>query len=352
MDIDLTRYIKPVFMFRDQLIRAGAFGALYGGDTGLPQLGLIINLSGQNRQHFASTLSLLASKQQQATLLIDSDLTHKDRHSLQQATHAGHEFCLTGELDPSFLTFLEVTAGQAIQLSIPPQMILNRRLHKLTLQHLTPIQPSQQAKPGGLLLVHPSELATKINWLSKNGYQPKPVTQLLGLRQATPHDWLRHHYHRLIEDPYAKRSGLIQSSERVDALLRIAPLTHAPAPLPLPRHTPTAEIHVDSERLVGINQHSSLRAYRSQVRTFRDVAYQLEEHPKLKQAAAIFAVTLFTPALEKAGFELLDLPPLRAYWYGLGFRILRIVHGTTKKPSNTRPHMAWMSREQFLNKFG
>lgn len=340
-----------MFTLRNQLLRAGAFGALHGENIGQPHVGLIVDLTQTNNQDFAHALDILAAYNQQATLLVNSHPLLKQNPYLTQFHHPRHEFCITGELCIPTLAWLEATTGQAIQLYAPQATHLHRRLADLTLQHLKPIQPSEEIQLGGFWLVKAHELEEKLIWATKNGYQPLPVTQLQGLRPATPHDWLRYSYHQLIEEPYKQRSGLITSSERADAMTYIAPLQHAPHPLPLPYHTPTAELHIDSRQLVGVSQRSLLRAYRSQVRTLHDVAWQLEEHPKLKEAQAVFAVTLFTPILEKAGFELLNLPPLRAYWYGLGFRVLRIVHGTTKTPSNALPHLAWMSRENFLAKF-
>lgn len=341
-----------MFTLRNQLLRAGAFGALHGENTGQPQVGLVVDLTQTTHQDFAYALSILASKNQQATLLVNGHSSLKQNPYLTQLNHPRHEFCITGELCIPTLAWLEATTGQAIQLYAAQATHLHRRLADLTQQHLKPIQPSEQLQIGGFWLVKANELEEKLMWARKNGYQLVPVTQLSGLRPATPYDWLRHHYHQLIEEPYRKRSGLITSSERAEAMLYIAPLDHAPQPLPLPYHTPTAELHINSGQLVGVSQLSLLRAYRSQVRTLRDVAQKLEEHPKLKEAQAVFAVTLFTPILEKAGFELLDLPPLRARWYGLGFRILRMVHGTTSAPSNAIPHLAWMPREKFLAKFG
>ena len=46
------------------------------------------------------------------------------------------------------------------------------------------------------------------------------------------------------------------------------------------------------------------------------------------------------------------LPPLRARWYGLGFRLLRAAYGTTRTPSEGTPRLAWLSREEYLAKFG
>lgn len=56
--------------------------------------------------------------------------------------------------------------------------------------------------------------------------------------------------------------------------------------------------------------------------------------------------------MEKAGFTLVELPPLQARWYGLGFRLLRLAYGTARPPSEGLPKMAWMTREAFLARHG
>ncbi|MFC6660585.1 YkoP family protein [Deinococcus multiflagellatus] len=198
----------------------------------------------------------------------------------------------------------------------------------------------------------PEHLAATLAALQAGGYQPVPVGAVPEVRPAQPGDLWPRVYARLVEDRFARQHRVIDLTARADGVMRVAPLDHAPAPLPLPRHTPTAELHVHSPRLVGLSSRSALLAYRAYRRSLKDVAQALQERPELQAAQAVFAVTLLHAPLAQSGFELLDLPPARARWYGLGFRLLRRAYGTHRAPSEGVPKMAWLSREAFLRLHG
>ncbi|WP_233554843.1 YkoP family protein [Deinococcus cavernae] len=128
----------------------------------------------------------------------------------------------------------------------------------------------------------------------------------------------------------------------------MAALDHAPPPLPLPPGTPTAELHLNSTRLVGLASRNLTATYKAYQRSLRDVAQALQTHPELQGAQAVFAVTLFHGPLAKAGFTILDLPPLRARWYGLGSAFCAPPTAPPVPPSEGTPKMGWMTREAFL----
>ncbi|PTA67889.1 Sectered polysaccharide deacetylase [Deinococcus arcticus] len=214
-----------------------------------------------------------------------------------------------------------------------------------------PSSPAQPA-PGALLSVPPAQLAATLATLKAGGYQPVPVRAVPELRPGQPGDLWPRVYARLVEDRFARQHRVIDLTARADGVMRVAPLNHAPAPLPLPRTAPTAELHVHSPRLVGLSARSALVAYRAYRRSLKDVAQALQARPELHAAQAVFAVTLFHTPLAQAGFEILDLPPARARWYGLGFRLLRVAYGTHRTPSEGVPKMAWLGREAFLQLHG
>ena len=59
-------------------------------------------------------------------------------------------------------------------------------------------------------------------------------------RTGTPRDLLTLAYTRVVEDRFARDHGVIDLTARADAVMRVAPLDHAPAPLPLPPGTPNS----------------------------------------------------------------------------------------------------------------
>lgn len=326
------------------LLRAGAFGAWHGGHPGRPEVGLTVPVG--SGAEWRTALAALADAGAQATLLVPASLDA----DLRAATRAGHE--LAGAGVPRHVTRLEAEAGQAVTAwdaaGLGPADV--RRLAGLGL-HPLPL-PARRAEPGQVLRVPPAELAATLGHLKALGFRAVPVRALPDLRPGTPRDLLGHLYQRVVEDRYAERSALIDLSGRYDAVMKVAPLDHAPDPLPLPRATPTAELHLNSARLVGLASFNLLGTYRAYQRSLKDVARALKERPELHGAQAVFAVTLFHGPLEKSGFQLLDLPPARARLYGLGFRLLRMAYGTTRTPSEGTPKMAWLPRDEFLKRYG
>ncbi|MEW6422703.1 MAG: Sectered polysaccharide deacetylase, partial [Deinococcota bacterium] len=211
--------------------------------------------------------------------------------------------------------------------------------------------PSPTPEPGLTLRVLPGELFQVLPRLRRRGYRPVPVRELPELRPATPRDLGLHVYRRLVDDRFERAHGVLPLTERADAVMRVA-ARPAPAALPFPPGTPAAELHLHSLRLVGLAQRSPLTGYRAYQRSLRDVARVLRERPELQDAQVVFAVTLFHRPLEQSGFTLLPLPPLQAWAYGLGFRLMRRVYGTAAAPSETQPRLAWMVREAFLARHG
>lgn len=346
-----ARYLYPMTatsLIWSPLLRAGAFGALHGGHSGDPSLGLSVLA----RTPAELEAALTGLGQVKATLLVAPEMAQTVPELLRGATRLGHE--VAGWGDPAGLTGLEVAAGQAVQFwGLAQADLQGPTLRRLWEQGL-PLLPMQRGEiePGGILRLEASELAALLPDLRARGYKPRPVRDLPDLRAATPRDLFGAVYQKVVEDRYAEREGIIDLSSRFDAVMRVAPLDHAPDPLPLPKGTPTAELHLNSGRLVGLASKQWLGTYRAYQRSLKDVAQALKIHPQLQDAQAVFAVTLFHGPLEKSGFTLLELPPLRAQWYGLGFRLLRLAYGTTRASSESVPKMAWMSREDFLAKYG
>ncbi|GAA0497093.1 Sectered polysaccharide deacetylase [Deinococcus depolymerans] len=327
-------------------LRAGVGGAWHGGHPGTPQVALLVPVA--DATQLRAALSALTGTP--ATLLVPPALARLDPAGLRAATQAGHE--LAGQGDPAGLPLLEAAAGQAVTTWDTPRHW--RQLRDLQARGLPPVAPAQDPspRPGGLLRVPVNELAAGLPTWRALGYRPVPLRDLPERRPGRPRDLFTALYVRVVEDRYARSQGMIDLSQRADGVMRVAPLNHAPPPLPLPPGTPTAELHLHSQRVVGLASRGALSAYRAYQRSLRDVGRALQERPELTGAQAVFAVTLFHAPLAQAGFTLLDLPPLRARWYGLGFRLLRAAYGTTRSPSEGTPRMAWMPREEFLRRYG
>ncbi|GAA5511452.1 hypothetical protein Dcar01_00162 [Deinococcus carri] len=331
------------------LTRAGAYGALHGSHPGDPYLGLTVPV--QAAAELREALTTLAQAEVRATLLLPPALAARMPQDVWAATRAGHEIAGWGE--PRDLPLLEVTAGHPVTAWALEEADLGRpHLAWLARRGVHPLPlPSPSPEPGLTLRVPPGDLAPTLARLKKLGYRLVPVRDLPGLRPATPRDLLLHLYRRLVDDRFERAHGVVPLTERADAVMRVA-AQPVPPELPFPPGTPAAELHLHSPRLVGLTSRSALRAYRAYQRSLRDVAHALRERPELREAQAVFAVTLFHGPLEKNGFTLVPLPPLRARVYGLGFRLMRAVYGTTTGPSETEPKLAWMPREAFLARHG
>lgn len=344
------------------LLRAGAFGALRGGHPGDPALGL--EVPADSPRHLRAALDALAAGQTRATLLVPPALATRAPAELRAATLAGHEVAGFGpppELGGTGpggagLALLEAVAGQPVTAwALDGAALSGAALRRLWAQGVAPLPaPLDEPRPGAVVRAWPAELGAFLPAVRALGYRPGPVRALPDLRAGTPRDLAAALYSRVVEDRYARQEGVIDLSQRADAVMRVAPLDHAPPPLPLPPGTPTAELHLNSARLVGLASRSLLGTYRAYQRSLKDVGAAMRASPELARAQAVFAVTLFHGPLEKSGFTLLELPPLRARWYGLGFRLVRAAYGTTRAPSEAQawPKMAWMPRDTFLDRYG
>ena len=340
--------VPPLMRARRTRLRAGAYGAWYGGSGG-PEIGVSVPVP--DPQTLRRVLETAGSTR--LTVIVPAAQATGWGDALRGATDAGHEVAGSGPA-PS-LVALDVAAGQAIRAwaaDVIPEpshatllTLAARGVHPLPLSDVA-------ARPGGTLSVRPEELEAVLSDLRARGYRPIPVRDLPGLRRATPRDALAHAYALTVEANFTRAHHVIDLTSRPDAVMRVAPLPDAPAPLPLPQDTPTAEMHLDSARLVSMAARSQLGTYRAYQRSLKDVAHAMQTRPELADAQAVFAVTLFYGPLEQAGFTLLELPPARARLYGLGFRVLRLVHGTTRPPSVQQPKMAWMPRGEFLTRYG
>ncbi|CAM3784569.1 YkoP family protein [Deinococcus frigens] len=329
-------------------LRAGAYGAWAGGHPGTPEVGVTVPVGDETE--IRTVLDTLGQAGATVTLLIPSPLAHSAPDALYAAAQAGHEIAGSGR--PGQLGVLEAASAQPLQ-SWNSQGLGRADLRRLAAQEIHPLPFALETpQPGQTVRVLPEELGQSLPEMRALGYRPVPVREVPGLRQAGPRDLLLHLYTHTVEANFAREHGVIDLAQRADAVMRVAALGHAPAPLPLPRGTPTAELHLHSPRIVGLAGRGALTAYRAYLRSLRDVAAAMQTLPELQDAQAVFAVTLFHGPLEQGGFALLPLPPARAQIYGLGFRMLRIVYGTARPPSQPQPKMAWMTREAFLAKYG
>lgn len=324
-------------------LRAGRAGSWHGGHPGDPRVGLSVPV--RTAGDLTATLGALRDAGVSATLLLSPTLAW----GLDRTRLEGHE--VGGLGDPAGAPGLDVLAGTPVTTWAAPDSL--RALNTLGARGLHALPPRPDAPaPGALLTATPDQLPALLADLKRLGYRPVPVRDVPDLRAGTGRDLFLHGYTRLVEDRFARQHGVIDLAQRADAVMRVAPLDHAPAPLPLPRTAHTAELHLHSPRIVGLASRSALTAYRAYLRSLRDVGAALQDRPELQEAQAVFAVTLFHAPLAQAGFTLLDLPPATARWYGLGFRLLRVAYGTTRAPSEDTPKMAWLPRDEFLKRYG
>jgi hypothetical protein len=338
---------SPAPLLWRTLLRAGAFGALFGGHPGDPRVGLTVPV--QTAGELRAALAALEGCGVRATLLISPTLARLDPAGLRVATQAGHE--VAGSGNPAELAGLEAAAGQAVT-AWASDALTRPQLRRLAAQGVRPLPPpSPVPEPGLTLRLTPGELTHALPRLTALGYRPVPVRELPELRPAVPRDLALHLYRRLVEERFARAHGVLPLTGRAGGVMRVA-ARPAPGRLPLPPGTLTAELHLHSPRMVGLTARSALSAYRAYQRSLGDVAHALRERPELRGARAVFAVTLFHGPLEKNGFTVVALPPLRARLYGLGFRLMRLVYGTTAAPSEAEPKLAWMEREAFLARHG
>ncbi|ALW88245.1 YkoP family protein [Deinococcus actinosclerus] len=322
---------------------AGQAGAWHGGHPGDPRVGLSVPV--RSDADLTDALATLREAGVSATLLLSPSLAG----GLDRARLEGHE--VGGLGDPAGAPGLDVLAGGPVTTWATPDRL--GALSALGTRGLHALPPGAgRPAPGALLTVDPAQLPGVLADLKRLGYRAVPVRDVPDLRAGTGRDLFLHAYTRLVEDRFARQHGVIDLAQRADAVMRVAPLDHAPAPLPLPRSAHTAELHLHSPRIVGLASRSALTAYRAYLRSLRDVGAALRDRPELQEAQAVFAVTLFHAPLAQAGFTLLDLPPATARWYGLGFRLLRVAYGTTRAPSEDTPKMAWLPREEFLKRYG
>ncbi|GHF54955.1 hypothetical protein HNQ07_003443 [Deinococcus metalli] len=333
---------------RHALLRAGAHGAWQGGSGG-PEIGLTVPVD--DPATLERVLEALGTTR--ATVIVPAGAGAGWDDALRAATRAGHEIAGRGAAVP--LAALDVAAGQPVRAwdtaTAPAPRWADLRALAARGVHPLPL-PGADARPGGTVRVNPADLPGTLSDLKARGYRPRPVRDLPDLRRATPRDLLVHAYGQTVEANFTRAHHVIDLTDRADAVMRVAPLQGAPPPLPLPRNTPTAELHLDSARLVSMAARSQLGTYRAYQRSLKDVAVALRQRPDLADARAVFAVTLFYGPMEQAGFTLLELPPARTRVYALGFRVLRLVHGTVRPPSMQGPKMAWMPRDEFLTRFG
>lgn len=330
------------------MLRAGAFGALHGGHAGWAAVGVTVPVPDAATLKVA--LGKLSDLGERVTLLCPAALAWQAPADLAAATAAGHEVAGFGRVRE--VALLQAVTGQRLHAWASDDWT-GRDLRTLAAWDIHPLpEPLPTPDTGGTLRVSVDELGAALPRLRRNGFMPQPVRTLPGLRQAVGADLAQHFYQRLVEDPFSAQPGLINLTEQAGGTLRIMPLDHAPAPLPLPRQTPTAELHLYSPRVVGLNSRNTLMAYRACLRGLSDAARALDTRPELADAQAVFAVSLFSELLEGAGFTLLDLPKWQGRWYGLGFRLLRLGYGKAQAPSRAVPQMAWMPRDAFLARYG
>ncbi|MPY66121.1 Sectered polysaccharide deacetylase [Deinococcus sp. SDU3-2] len=327
---------------RRALLRAGAGGALAGGDPGAPHLGLVVPVRTPDE------LAAVVDTGIRVTLLISPALARLAPEVVRAAAKLGHEIAGLGA--PEGIAALEVAAGRPVTLwsaKAPPASPA-----RLAALGLTPLPlPLPTPEPGGTWQLPPADLAAEVPRLRALGYRPGPVGELPGLRRARGRDLGLHLYRRAVDDRFARAHRVRALTERADGVLRVS-RQPAPPELGWPTGAAVAELHVHSPRLVGLSARSPLTAYRAFARSLRDVAAVLRDDPEFSEVAGVVAVTLFHEPLAAQGFQTQRLPPLRARLYGLGFRLMRRVYGTAVPTSEPEPRLAWMERAAFLARHG
>ncbi len=322
------------------------YGALRGGHPGHPELGLSVPL--RTSAELQLTLQHLAELDLHATLLIPAALVASQPDALRAAALAGHE--LAGYGAPESPLTLDLLSGGLLRswATDAPSLAELAELARLGLQVLPP--PRSQPEGGAVMRLLPGHLDRARQWCSL-GYRLMPVGELRELRAAVPRDLAIHTYREHVDARFARAHGVIDLAVRADAVVRVA--AHpAPPGLPVPAGTPGAELHLHSARLVGLASRSSLVAYRAFQRSLRDVGAALHTRPELQQARIVYAATLFLGPLERNGFHLAPLPPLRARLYGAGFHFLRLLYGSHSELAAPEAKLAWIGREAFLERFG
>lgn len=289
----------------------------------------------------------LARQKLSATLLVSMSAAWAEAWAYTPPT--GHEVAGLGL--PLQVAWLEASSRQPVRLwALRDSDISRQRLAQLAAQGLALLPPSTpRPEPGGFLRLGAGQLGQLERW-RLGGYQFVPISQLPGLRRATPRDLVLWAYTTLIDERFDAQHGVVSLAERPDAVLRVARTVAAP-PLPLPAGTPVLELHVQSRRLNGLATQNPLMAYRAAHRSLKDAA-QLLQTPEWADCQAVFANTLFYSLMGKLGFQLQPLPRRQAQWYRLGFELIRRIYGLNANSSEKDVKLAWMTRQDFLRRFG
>ncbi len=214
-----------------------------------------------------------------------------------------------------------------------------------------------RVRPGSIVVMHDAgrggEVAANalprlLPALLSAGYRPAPLAELhpvvaglgeLGPKLLAP-----------VEAVFARVYRVEPAFYGAHSVFRLAP-----APLPvdlpgLPRGTPGAEIHMDSERMRRAGEAGSLAAFRAARASMADLARAAVENPRFAGVKVFFGTSLFWEVLAPLGFESAPLPPGYARRVGLWMYLLHRAYGG-RPLKRVEARLVYLTRDALLRRY-
>jgi len=202
------------------------------------------------------------------------------------------------------------------------------------------------AGPGGR--VSAAALRRLLPELLARGYRPRPLSEL----RPVPIGWteLRPKLAAPVERAFARAYRVEPAFYGAHSVFRLAPAA-LPADTPeVPKGTPGAEIHMDSERMRRAGEGGSLAALRAARASMADLARAAEENPRFRSARVFFGTSLFWEVLAPLGFKTAPLPPGYARRVGLWMYLLHRLYGG-RRLRRVEARLVYLSRHDLLARY-
>ena len=216
----------------------------------------------------------------------------------------------------------------------------------------------RRVKPGSIVVMHDAgpggrvagkALVRLLPELLAAGYRPAPLNALSPVVAGTAE--LAPKLLAPVEAAFARLYRVEPIFYGAHSVFRLAP-ARLPVDLPgLPRGTPAAEIHLDSERLRRAGERGSLAAFRAARASMADLARAAKENPRFQEARVFFGTSLFWEVLAPLGFETAPLPPGYARRGGLWMYLLHRAYGG-RPLRRVEARLVYLTRDALLERYG